>query len=87
MCDHVQRQTLAFCALQLHFMQFVISCYVAPWDNPTPPAGIDATFPHCDNIEMGNGLLGVVIHPNTKGESMIVMPDNLKQLTENGTLQ
>lgn len=66
--------------------QFVISCYVTPWDDPTPPAGIDATFPHCDNIEMGKGLLGVIIHPNTKGESMKVVPDNLKNLTENGTL-
>lgn len=66
------------------FVQFVISCFVTPWDNPTVPPGIN--FPHCDNIEMGKALLGVVIHPNAKGESMTVVPDTLKKLAENGTL-
>ena len=57
---------------------------VGPWDNPTPPPGIN--MPHTDNIEMGKGLLGLVLHPNSKGESMKVVPDSLKKLAENGTL-
>ena len=64
-------------------MQFVISTFVTPWDNPTVPPAV-ASFPHCDNIEMGKALLGVVIHPNAKGESMQVVPDTLKKLAENG---
>ena len=56
------------------------------WDDPKTIPGVDTSFPHCDNIEMGKGLLGLVLHPNTKGESMKVVPDNLKRLTENGTL-
>ena len=55
---------------------------VGPCDNPTPPG---TNMPHTDNIEMGQGLLGLVLHPNTKGESMKVVPDNLKKLAENGT--
>ena len=66
------------------FIQFVISIFVTPWDNPTVPPGIN--FPTADNIEIGKALLGVVIHPNAKGASMNVTPDTLKKLIENGTL-
>ena len=43
-------------------------------------------FPTVDNIEMGKGLLGVIINPNAKGLSMKVVPDSLKKLIESGTV-
>ena len=66
-------------------MQFVISTFVTPWDNPTVPPSFQ-NFPTVDNIEMGKGLLGVIVNPNAKGLSMKVVPDSLKKLIESGTV-
>ena len=66
-------------------LQFVICSYVAPWDNLTVPPDY-AIFPHTDNLAMGKALLGVIVHPNAKGESISVLPDSLKKLAESGAL-
>ncbi len=65
-------------------MQFVICCFVTPWDDSTVPQGI--SFPSTDNITMGKSLLGVTIHPNSKGAVMNITPENVEQVATTGAL-
>ena len=79
--------THSFMLFLLFCLQFVISCYVSPWDEKTlPPAIVSINLPHADNLKMGKALLGVIVHQNAKGESMRVEPDNLEKLAQTGTL-
>ena len=77
---------LALCLLSLTVVpqQVVIGCYVTPWDNLTPPPGIN--FPYTNNEEMGKALLGVMIHPNSKGASMSVSTEHVSKLAAEGTV-
>lgn len=63
---------------------FVIACFVTPWDNPTVPPGIN--FPTVDNIKMGKALLGVVVHPTSRGAAITVSPDVLDKLAQTGAV-
>ena len=65
-------------------MQFVISCFVTPWDNPT--ISPEVTFPRVNNVQMGKALLGVIIHPNSKGATLNVVPEVLDKLAQTGAL-
>ncbi len=61
-------------------MQYVISCLVTPWDDSTVPTA------SIDNVTMGKGLLGVTLHPSSKGAVMNITPDNVEQVATTGTL-
>ena len=64
-------------------LQVLISCYVIPWDKHTPPTGLNV--PHTNNVEMGKALLGVIVHPNSKGVSMTISIEHLSKLATEGT--
>ncbi len=57
---------------------------MTPWDNPTVPPGL--TFSRTDNVTMGKGLLGVIVHPNSKNVVLDVTVENVEKLAKDGTL-
>ena len=56
----------------------VIGAFVHPWDSYKPAANV------VSNIEAGKALLGVIINPAAKGQSMSIGAQDLKKLASEG---
>ena len=49
-----------------------------PWDTVKPAANV------VSNIDMGKALLGVIVNPAAKGQSMTVGAQDLEKLAQGG---
>ena len=56
----------------------VISAFVHPWDSYKPAANV------VSNTDMGKALLGVIVNPAAKGQSMTVGAQDLEKLASEG---
>ena len=56
----------------------VIGAFVHPWDNYKPAANV------VSNIDTGKALLGVIVNPVAKGQSMKVGPQDMNKLASEG---
>ena len=68
-------------SLILNCIQVVISAFVHPWDSYKPAANV------VSNTDMGKALLGVIVNPAAKGQSMTVGAQNLEKLASEGKVQ